>query len=71
MNKKLTSTILLFIVAVGCLWWGLAMLITPGDVESKVFALLILGCSVYAFVLIVLLPRKKMPAARQDETHEQ
>jgi len=62
---------LLFIVAVGCLWWGLAMLITPGDVESKVFALLILGCSVYAFVLIVLLPRKKMPAARQDETHEQ
>jgi len=71
MNKKLTSTILLFIVAVGCLWWGLAMLVTPGDVESKVFALLILGCSAYAFVLIVLLPRKKMPAARQDETHEQ
>ena len=62
---------MLFIVAVGCLWWGLAMLVTPGDVESKVFALLILGCSAYAFVLIVLLPRKKMPAARQDETHEQ
>jgi hypothetical protein len=70
MNKKLVSTILLFVVAVGCLWWGLAMLVAPGDAESKVYALLILGCSVYAFVLIVLLPRKKMPAARQDETHE-
>jgi hypothetical protein len=46
------------------------MLVAPGDAESKVYALLILGCSVYAFVLIVLLPRKKMPAARQDETHE-
>ena len=70
MNKKLTSTILLFIVAVGCLWWGLAMLLAPGDAESKVFALLILGCSVYAFVLILLLPRKKLPEARQDERHD-
>lgn len=70
MNKKLTSTILLFIVAVGCLWWGLAMLLAPGDAESKVFALLILGCSVYAFVLILLLPRKKMPKARQDEPYD-
>jgi len=70
MNKKLMSTILLFVVAVGCLWWGLAMLFAPGDAESKVFALLILGCSVYAFVLIFLLPRKKMPEARQDEPHD-
>ncbi|HLQ27664.1 MAG TPA: hypothetical protein VK140_00330 [Ktedonobacteraceae bacterium] len=70
MNKKLTSTILLFVVAVGCLWWGLAMLLAPGDAESKVYALLILGCSVYAFVLILRLPRKKMPAARQDEPYD-
>lgn len=70
MNKKLMSTILLFVVAVGCLWWGLAMLLTPGDAESKVYALLILGCSVYAFVLILRLPRKKMPAARQDEPYD-
>ncbi len=70
MSKKLTSTILLFVVAVGCLWWGLAMLLAPGDAESKVYALLILGCSVYAFVLILRLPRKKMPAARQDEPYD-
>jgi len=70
MSKKLMSTILLFVVAVGCLWWGLAMLLAPGDAESKVYALLILGCSVYAFVLILRLPRKKMPAARQDEPYD-
>ena len=70
MSKKLMSTILLFVVAVGCLWWGLAMLLVPGDAESKVYALLILGCSVYAFVLILRLPRKKMPAARQDEPYD-
>ncbi len=56
MNKKLMSTILLFVVAIGCFW--------------KVYALLILGCSVYAFVLILRLPRKKMPAARQDEPYD-
>ncbi len=70
MSKKLMSTILLFVVAVGCLWWGVAMLLAPGDAESKVYALLILGCSVYAFVLILRLPRKKMPAARQDEPYD-
>jgi hypothetical protein len=70
MSKKLMSTVLLFVVAVGCLWWGLAMLMAPGDAESKVYALLILGCSVYAFVLILRLPRKKMPAARQDEPYD-
>lgn len=70
MNKKLTSTILLFVVAVGCLWWGLAMLLAPGDAESKVYAILILGCSMYAFVLILRLPRKKMPVARQDEPYD-
>jgi len=70
MSKKLLSTILLFIVAIGCLWWGLAMLFSVGDAETKVYALLILGCSGYAFVLILMLPRKKMPAAHQDEKHD-
>ena len=59
MSKKLLSTILLFIVFIGFLWWGIAMLISPGDAESKVYAILILGCSGYALVSILLLPRKK------------
>lgn len=59
MSKKLLSTILLFIVFISFLWWGIAMLISPGDAESKVYAILILGCSGYALVSILLLPRKK------------
>ncbi len=59
MNKKFLSTILLFAVFIGFLWWGIAMLISPGDAESKVYAILILGCSGYALVSILLLPRKK------------
>ena len=60
MSKKVLSTILLFAVFIGFLWWGLSMLVSPGDVETKVYALLILGCSGYALVSIFLLPRKKM-----------
>jgi len=60
MSKKLISTILLFAVFVGFLWWGLSMLVSPGDTETKIYALLILGCSGYALVSILLLPRKKM-----------
>jgi hypothetical protein len=60
MNKKLLSTILLFAVFIGCLWWGLSMLISPGDAETKVYALFILGCAGYALVSILLLPRKKL-----------
>ena len=60
MNKKLLSTILLFAVFIGFLWWGLSMLTTPGDAETKVYALLILGCSGYALVSLLMLPRKKM-----------
>jgi hypothetical protein len=60
MSKKLLSTILLFAVFIGFLWWGLSMLVSPGDVETKIYALLILGCSGYALVSILLLPRKKM-----------
>jgi hypothetical protein len=36
------------------------MLTTPGDAETKVYALLILGCSGYALVSLLMLPRKKM-----------
>jgi len=60
MSKKILSTILLFAVFIGFLWWGLSMLVSPGDAESKVYALLILGCSGYALVSIFLLPRKKL-----------
>jgi hypothetical protein len=60
MSKKLLSTILLFAVFIGFLWWGLSMLVSPGDVETKIYAILILGCSGYALVSILLLPRKKM-----------
>jgi len=60
MNKKILSTILLFAVFIGFLWWGLSMLVSPGDAETKIYALLILGCSGYALVSIFLLPRKKL-----------
>lgn len=64
MNKKLLSTLLLFAVFIGFLWWGLAMLIHPDPEnfgESIIFALLILGCAGYALVSILLLPRKRQP----------
>jgi hypothetical protein len=60
MNKKLTSTILLFAVFIGFLWWGISMLSDPHkDGETVVYALLILGCSLYALVSLLMLPRKK------------
>ena len=60
MNKKLISTLLLFAVFVGFLWWGISMLSDPHkDGEQIVYAILILGCSIYALVSILLLPRKK------------
>jgi hypothetical protein len=59
-NKKLLSTILLFAVFVGFLWWGISMLVDPHkDGEQILYAILILGCSLYALVSILLLPRKK------------
>lgn len=60
MPKVLTSTLLLFAVFIGFLWWGLAMLLSPGkDVETVFYSLLLLGCSGYALVSILMLPRKK------------
>lgn len=60
MNKKLLSTILLFAVFIGFLWWGLSMLLSPGkDAETVIYAILLLGCAAYAFVSILTLPRKK------------
>ena len=64
MNKKLLSTILLFVVFATFLWWGMAQLLHPDPQnvgESIVFSLLLLGCSGYALVSILLLPRKKQP----------
>ena len=60
MGKTLTSTILLFLVFIGFLWWGLSMLVTPHkDFETTLYALLLLACSGYALISILLLPRKK------------
>jgi hypothetical protein len=61
MNKRLMSTILLFAVFIGFLWWGLSMLVSPGDPESKIYGVLLLACSGYALVSILMLPRKKQP----------
>ncbi|GCE46989.1 hypothetical protein EI42_00514 [Thermosporothrix hazakensis] len=64
MSKKLMSTLLLFVVFIGFLWWGLSMLfgaIKVSNGEEIVYSLLLLGCAGYALVSIILLPRKKMP----------
>ncbi len=62
MSKKITSTILLFVVFIVFLGWGLSLLLSPGkDAETIVFALLLLGCAGYALVSILMLPRKKLP----------
>jgi hypothetical protein len=59
MPKTFTSTVLLFLVFIGFLWWGLSMLLTQNkDGESIVYAILLLACSGYALVSIILLPRK-------------
>jgi hypothetical protein len=63
MSQKLTSTILLFVVFIGFLWWGISMLVSTltapvKDGESIVYALLILGCAGYAMFSILMLPRK-------------
>lgn len=60
MNKKLMSTILLFAVFIGFLWWGISMLTDPHkDGEQIVYGILILGCSLYALISILLLPRRR------------
>jgi Na+/phosphate symporter len=64
MNKKLTSTLLLFAVCIGFFLWGIAMLVAGlstkvKDGESIVYALLILTCSFVALVAILKLPRKQ------------
>ena len=63
MNKKLTSTILLFVVFIGFLWWGLWQIFNPDPAdtgESIIFGVLLLGCSVYALISILMLPRKRL-----------
>lgn len=66
MNKTLTSTILLFLVFIGFLWWGLSMLVANlttanKDGEQIVYSILLLCCAGYALVSILMLPRKKQP----------
>ncbi len=60
MSKKLISTLLLFAVFIGFLWWGISMLSDPHkDAETVVYAVLVLGCSLYALVSLLMLPRRK------------
>jgi uncharacterized membrane protein YbhN (UPF0104 family) len=64
MSKKITSTILLFAVFIGFLFWGLGMLASSltaqvKDGESIIYSILILACSMTALVAILKLPRKK------------
>lgn len=69
MNKKLMSTVLLFIVFAGFSWWGISLLLygvstlnTPkSDGENIVYALLLLACAGYALVSLLMLPRRKEP----------
>jgi hypothetical protein len=58
-NKKLTSTILLFVVFIGFLLWGLYTLLHPADPENVIYGILLLGCSAYAGISILMLPWKK------------
>ena len=60
MSKKFMSTLLLFLVFIGFLWWGLAMLVAPGkDPETVVYSLLILACAGYALVSLLMLPFRR------------
>ncbi len=62
MNKKLTSTILLFVVFIGFTWWGLVQILHPDPTdtgEGILFGVLLLGCAAYAFICILMLPRKR------------
>ena len=62
MNKKLTSTILLFVVFIGFTWWGLTQILHPDPTdtgESILFGVLLLGCAAYAFISILMLPHKR------------
>jgi hypothetical protein len=64
MNKKLTSTLLLFAIFLGFLIWGLSMLsdsltTTPRNYEAIIYSLLILGCSFAALIAILKLPYKR------------
>jgi len=61
MSKKFTSTILLFTVFIGFLWWGLALLMSSlsvKDGENIIYSLMILGCSFAALVALLMLPRR-------------
>jgi bacteriorhodopsin len=65
-NKKITSTIALFLVFIGFLWWGISMLTSTlaasqKDGETIVYSLLLLACAGYALVSLLMLPRKKLP----------
>jgi len=59
-TKKFMSTVLLFAVFFGSCGGAISMLSDPHkDGETTVYAILILGCSLYALISLLLLPRKR------------
>ncbi len=63
MSKKLTSTLLLFVVCIGFLAWGLSMFLSSlsapvRDNEAVFYSILLIGCGIAAFIAIINLPRK-------------
>ena len=66
MSKKLTSTVLLFLVFIGFLAWGIYTLTSGmaapqrGD-DSIPYGILLLICSFAALIAILKLPYKNQP----------
>lgn len=65
MSKKFMSTLLLFAVFIGFMYWGISLLASTlsspkMDGEYIVYSILLLVCAGYALISLLLLPRKKM-----------
>src|SRR5260370_11934779 len=56
-TKKFMSTVLLFAVFLGFLWWGVSVLFDPHkNGEKTPYSILFLGCSLFALLSPLLLP---------------
>jgi hypothetical protein len=59
MSKKLSSTILLFLIGAGFAIYGISSLIHADSTEAVVFACLYLMTGVVAFGALIMLPFKQ------------